>query len=74
MNLDQLLHQLEHLPPRAYAAAGLTSVVGPLLLRLLGLTFLAQWVRPLALLVLLGGLYAQQERVRAAVQKALGNR
>ena len=64
MNLDDLLAQLEQLTPEQYGYAGVAALLGPLVLRLLGFRLLAVLVRPLALLVIVGGLYARQQRAR----------
>ena len=61
MNLDDLLAQLEQLTPEQYGYAGLAAAFGPLVLRLFGFKLLATLVRPLALLVIVGGLYARQQ-------------
>ena len=63
MNLDELLAQLEQLTPEQYGYAGLAALFGPLVLRLLGFKLLAPFIRPLALLVIVGGLYARQQRL-----------
>lgn len=65
MNLDDLLDQLADLSNREYGYLLLTALVGPLALRLLGWKALARLIRPLALVVLLGGMYARQEQSRA---------
>lgn len=62
MNLDDLLQQLERLTPEQYGYLGLGAIFGPLVLRLLGFKILARFIRPLALLVLVGGLYARQQQ------------
>lgn len=61
MDLHDLFAQLDKLTPRSYGYVGLVATVGPLTLRLLGFKTLAQIVRPLALLVIAGGLYARQQ-------------
>jgi hypothetical protein len=62
---DQLLRSLERLTPSDYGYVALTALIGPLALRLLGFRFLAPLVRPIALLILLGGAYAQQQKLGA---------
>ena len=62
MNLDDLLAELEQLTPEHYGYVGLAAVFGPPILRLLGFKMLAALIRPLALLVIVGGLYARQQR------------
>ena len=62
MNSDDLLGQLEQLTPQQLGYLALLAAFGPLLLRLLGFKMLATWSRPLALLVLVGGLYAKQQQ------------
>lgn len=64
MTLEELLDQLRQLSTRQYSYVALAAVGGPLLLRAFGLKILAPWVRPLAVLVLLGGMYAKQEQAR----------
>ncbi len=64
MNFEDLLAQLERLTPEQYGYLGLAAVFGPFLLRLLGFKLLAGLIRPLALLGLVGGLYARQQRGR----------
>ena len=71
MNWDELLDQLAQQPTRTYGYAFLTALVGPLVLRVFGLKSLAQLVRPAALVVLLGGMYAKQERAKNALRRAL---
>lgn len=63
VDFDQILNVLERLTPREYGYVALTALVGPLTLRLLGFRFLATLIRPVALLVLLGGAYAQQQKL-----------
>lgn len=62
MELDKLLAELERLTPQHFMYLGLAAMFGPFVVRLLGFKLLAPLVRPLALLVLVGGLYAKQER------------
>ncbi len=61
MNPDELVDQFAQLPAQAYGYALLAALIGPLLLRLLGFKFLSQLIRPAALAVLLGGIYAKQQ-------------
>ncbi|MBA3944551.1 MAG: hypothetical protein H0X37_08320 [Herpetosiphonaceae bacterium] len=63
MDFDDLLDLLEGLPARTYGYVGLAALFGPLLLRLLGLKTLGNLLRPAALVVLLGGLYAKQQEI-----------
>ena len=63
MNPDDLLAQLAQLTPEQYGYAGLAAAFGPLVLRLFGFKLLATFIRPLALLVIVGGLYARQQRL-----------
>ena len=62
MNADDLLQQLEQLTPEQYGYLGLAAIFGPFVLRLLGFKILARFVRPLALLGLVGGLYARKQQ------------
>ncbi len=64
MNLDDLLKQLEGLTPEQYGYMGLAALLGPLTLRLLGFKMLGTLIRPLALLGIVGGLYARQQRFK----------
>lgn len=61
MDLNSLVTQLRQLSTRTYSYVLLSALIGPLLLRLLGLGALGRLVRPLALAVLLGGVYARQQ-------------
>lgn len=61
MDLQQLLAQLRQLSTRTYSYVLLGAVFGPILLRLLGLSALGRLIRPLALALLLGGMYARQQ-------------
>ena len=61
MDFDDLLSELEHLTPEQYGYLGLLAIFGPFVLRLFGFKLLAGLARPLALLALLGGLYARQQ-------------
>lgn len=70
MTLEDILDQLRRLSTRQYSYVALAAVVGPLVLRVFGLKVLAAWVRPVALLVLLGGMYARQEQARGASTQA----
>ena len=64
MDLDNLLAGLERLTPEQFGYLGLAAIVGPFVTKLLGFKVLAPLVRPLALLVLVGGLYAKQVRAQ----------
>ena len=64
MNLDDVLDQLGQLSTRTYSYIVLGGLIGPLVLRLLGLGALGRLVRPLAIAALLGGIYARQEAQR----------
>ncbi len=65
MNLDELLDQLAQVPSRVYSYILLMAVIGPLTLRIFGLKALSQIIRPLALVVFLGGMYAKQQAGRS---------
>lgn len=62
MELEELpiFDQLAQLPNRAYSYVVLAAVAGPMALRLFGFKALGQLIRPLALVVLLSGMYAKQ--------------
>ncbi len=66
MENNDLLQQLAQMSSRTYSYVLLAALVGPLTLRLFGFKWLAQIVRPLALVVLLGGIYAKRQRAGAA--------
>ncbi len=66
MNQSDLLDQLAELPKTTYRTTFIASLVGPLLLRLFGLKGLSRWIRPLALLLLVAGMYAKQQKTTAA--------
>jgi hypothetical protein len=68
MDLDSLLEELERLTPEQFGYLGIAAIFGPFILKLLGFKMLAPLVRPLALLVLAGGLYAKQERAQQGQQ------
>lgn len=61
MSLQEILDQLRQLSTRTYSYMLLAAVFGPLTLRILGLSSVAQLVRPAALALLLGGIYARQQ-------------
>ncbi len=62
MDFDDILAELEQLTPEQYGYLGVAALFGPLVLRLLGFKALGNLLRPLALLVIVGGLYARQQR------------
>ncbi len=69
MNSDEFLRQLGELSPRTYSYVALVALIGPFTLRLFGFKALAQLVRPLALVVLLGGIYARRQRASAFLMR-----
>jgi hypothetical protein len=60
MNLRDLIDLLAEQPTVFYRNALVTALVGPLLLRLFGLTAFSRWIRPVALLIIFAGMYAKQ--------------
>ena len=70
MDLEDLpiFDQLAQLPNHIYSYVALAAVAGPLTLRLFGFKLLAQLIRPLALVVLLSGMYAKQQQATASRQ------
>jgi hypothetical protein len=62
MQLDDLLEQLAQFPREVYGYALLAALAGPFVLRIAGLGSLARLARPLALIFVLGGMYAKQQR------------
>lgn len=61
MDGSEIFDQLARLPTRTYSYVVLAALFGPMILRLLGLKPLAALIRPLALALLLGGMYARQQ-------------
>lgn len=72
MDLDSLLHTLERMPGRTYGYVGIAATVGPLLLRIMGFKALGNLIRPLALLVLVGGAYAKQQQLLGKAREFTG--
>jgi hypothetical protein len=66
MSLDDLLAELERLTPEQYRYLGLAAIFGPFALKLLGFKLLGRLVRPLALALLLGSVYAKQQSGEAS--------
>lgn len=64
MQLDDLLEQLAQFPREVYGYALLAALAGPMLLRVAGFGTLARLIRPLALVFVLGGMYAKQQAAR----------
>ena len=64
MNLRDLIDLLAEQPKAVYRDILISALIGPLILRLLGLKGFSRWVRPLAMLVLIGGMYAKQQQQR----------
>ncbi len=63
-----IFDQLAQLPNHIYSYVALAALAGPLTFRLFGFKLLSQLIRPLALVVLLSGMYAKQQRAIAAQQ------
>ncbi|HEX6289838.1 MAG TPA: hypothetical protein VFZ66_11635 [Herpetosiphonaceae bacterium] len=72
MNLQDLpiLDQLAEISNHDYSYIVLAAIAGPLTLRVFGFKLLSQLIRPLALIVLLGGMYAKQQRSNGASHSA----
>lgn len=66
MTFDDLLDQFAQLPNRVYSYVVIAAVAGPLALKVFGFGALGRIVRPVALAVLLGGMYAKQQRARTS--------
>jgi hypothetical protein len=66
MTFEELLDQLRQLSTRTYSYILLGALFGPLILRMLGLKAIGRLVRPAALAVLLGGMYARQQAQRGS--------
>lgn len=71
MDLEEtpIFDQLAQMPNRAYSYVALAAVAGPMTLRLFGFKSLAQIVRPLALVVLLSGMYAKQQHAESQAEQ-----
>ena len=63
MELETLLAELEHLTAEQYGYLGIAAIFGPILLKLLGFKLLGNLIRPLALVIIVGGIYARQQRM-----------
>ncbi len=70
-NLDELVNQLAQLPMQVYSYAALAALFGPFVLRLLGLGALGQILRPVALVLVLGGIYAKRQQLSTRIQERL---
>lgn len=64
MNVDEVLDQLAQIPSQVYRYVLLAAFIGPLILRIFGLKTLSQLIRPVALVVFFGGMYAKQQASR----------
>lgn len=73
VDLDQLVEQLAELPMQVYSYALLAALFGPFVLRLLGFKALGQLLRPAAIVVLLGGIYAKRQRLGNQIQERLNS-
>ncbi len=67
VDLDQLVEQLDQIPMQVYSYVALAALFGPFALRLLGLKALGQLLRPVALVVLIGGIYAKRQKRGSSV-------
>ncbi len=68
MDLNDVLDQLAQISTRTYSYVLLAAVAGPLALRLFGFKTLSRLIRPIALVVLLGGMYARQQQAGTSPQ------
>ena len=68
-DLDQLVDQLNQLPMQVYSYAALAALFGPFVLRLFGFKALGQLLRPVALVLVLGGIYAKRQKLGERVQE-----
>lgn len=73
INTDEIVKQLAQLPMRVYSYAALAALFGPFVLRLLGLKALGQLLRPAALVVVLGGIYAKRQQSSSRLQEKLNS-
>lgn len=72
MDLEEMpiFDQLAQLPNRTYSYLVMAAVAGPMTLRLFGFKALGQLIRPLALVVLLSGMYAKQQRAASTAEQS----
>ena len=70
-DLEQLVDQLNQLPMQVYSYAALAALFGPFVLRLLGFKALGQLLRPVALVLVLGGIYAKRQKLGERLQDRL---
>ena len=70
MELEELpiFDQLAQLPNRTYSYVVIAAFAGPTVLKLFGFRTLGQLIRPLALVVLLSGMYAKQQRAGGSTE------
>lgn len=71
VDLDQLVEQLDQIPMQVYSYVALAALFGPFVLRLLGLKALGQLLRPVALVILVGGIFAKRQKVGNTMQGSL---
>jgi len=71
LDLDEIVNQLNQLPMQVYSYAALAALFGPFVLRLLGFKTLGQVLRPAALLVVVGGIYAKRQKLGEQIKQRL---
>ena len=71
LDLDEIVNQLNQLPMQVYSYAALAALFGPFVLRLLGFKALGQVLRPAALLVVVGGIYAKRQKLGEQIKQRL---
>ena len=71
LDLDEIVNQLNQLPMQVYSYAALAALFGPFVLRLLGLKALGQVLRPAALLLVVGGIYAKRQKLGEQIKQRL---
>ncbi len=71
INLDEIVNQLNQLPMRVYSYAALAALFGPFVLGLLGFKALGQLLRPAALLLVMGGIYAKRQKLGEQIKQRL---
>lgn len=71
LDLDEIVNQLNQLPMQVYSYAALAALFGPFVLRLLGFKALGTVLRPAALLLVVGGIYAKRQKFGEQIKQRL---
>lgn len=73
INFDELVNQLDQIPMRVYSYATLAALVGPFVLRLLGLGALGRLLQPAVIVFVVGGIYAKRQKLGERIQQRLNS-